>query len=89
MLILIQYLLFSLSESNQNAGENLPKIMELPKTSNITMVDDLLCPPGRLTRPAQIAIIFRGPPGSGKSYAAKLIKVANLYKYNFFSHEWK
>lgn len=49
--------------------------MELPKTPNLTMVDDLLCPPGRLTRPSKIAIILRGPPGSGKSYVAKLIKV--------------
>lgn len=39
------------------------------------MVDDLLCPPGRQNRPSKIAIILRGPPGSGKSFVAKLIKV--------------
>lgn len=42
---------------------------------NYTMVDDLLCPPGRQNRPLKIAIILRGPPGSGKSFVAKLIKV--------------
>ena len=32
-------------------------------TVNIT---DLLQPPGRLTRPANLVIILRGPPGSGE-----------------------
>lgn len=47
------------------------------------MVDDLLCPPGRQNRPPKIAIILRGPPGSGKSFVAKLIKVKlYLLRYN-------
>ncbi|KAF0300649.1 YLP motif-containing protein 1 [Amphibalanus amphitrite] len=37
-------------------------------------VKDLLQPPGRLTRPSNLVIILRGPPGSGKTYTAKLIK---------------
>jgi YLP motif-containing protein 1 len=39
------------------------------------LVEDLLCPPGRATRPARLVIMLRGPPGSGKTFVAKLIKV--------------
>ncbi|XP_053608288.1 YLP motif-containing protein 1-like isoform X4 [Plodia interpunctella] len=41
---------------------------------HIVMIDDILEPPGRDMRPAKIVIILRGPPGSGKSYLAKLIR---------------
>ncbi|XP_043284226.1 uncharacterized protein ZAP3 [Venturia canescens] len=51
-----------------------PVTMELPKTPNFTMIDDLLCLPGRQNRPPKIVVILRGPPGSGKSFVAKLIK---------------
>ncbi|XP_034941545.1 uncharacterized protein ZAP3 [Chelonus insularis] len=51
-----------------------PRTLELAKLSNITMVADILYPPGRQNRPPKIVIILRGPPGSGKSYVAKLIK---------------
>ncbi len=50
-------------------------------TNNATMkiesvtVEDLLCEPGRKTRPAHIVVIVRGLPGSGKSHIAKSIKV--------------
>ncbi|KAL7300023.1 hypothetical protein TKK_0007331 [Trichogramma kaykai] len=60
-------------KEKENDQDVSPKIMELPKT-NITMVNDILAPPSRMTRPPKIAIILRGPPGSGKSYVAKLIK---------------
>jgi SpoVK/Ycf46/Vps4 family AAA+-type ATPase len=42
------------------------------------LVEDLLCPPGRATRPARLVIMLRGPPGSGKTFVAKLIKVYSL-----------
>lgn len=38
-------------------------------------VDDLLCEPGRKSRGERIVVIVRGPPGSGKTYVSKLIKV--------------
>ncbi|XP_012284876.1 collagen alpha-1(VII) chain isoform X2 [Orussus abietinus] len=60
--------------SKKDAPPEPPKTLELPKTPNCTMVDDLLCPPGRQNRPPKIVIILRGPPGSGKSFVAKLIK---------------
>uniref|UniRef100_A0A2C9K7P1 YLP motif-containing protein 1 n=1 Tax=Biomphalaria glabrata TaxID=6526 RepID=A0A2C9K7P1_BIOGL len=37
-------------------------------------IEDILCPPGRLTRPPQIVVIIRGLPGSGKTYISKLIR---------------
>ena len=40
------------------------------------LVEDLLCPPGRTTRPGRLVIMLRGPPGSGKTFVAKLIKVS-------------
>ncbi|KAL6254447.1 hypothetical protein P5V15_014495 [Pogonomyrmex californicus] len=62
------------SDTKKNAAESSTKTLELAKMPNCTMVDDLLCPPGRQNRPPKIAIILRGPPGSGKSFVAKLIK---------------
>jgi YLP motif-containing protein 1 len=38
-------------------------------------LDELLLEPGRNTRPERIVLIMRGPPGSGKSHVAKMIKV--------------
>ncbi|XP_076238357.1 uncharacterized protein LOC143181701 [Calliopsis andreniformis] len=64
----------SVTDNQHNVVEAPPKTLELAKTPNCTMVDDLLCPPGRQNRPPKIAIILRGPPGSGKSFVAKLIK---------------
>ncbi|KYM97130.1 YLP motif-containing protein 1 [Cyphomyrmex costatus] len=61
-------------DTKKNVAESTTKTLELAKMPNFTMVDDLLCPPGRQNRPPKIAIILRGPPGSGKSFVAKLIK---------------
>ncbi|KAH9495062.1 hypothetical protein Btru_018729 [Bulinus truncatus] len=43
-------------------------------TSEVVKIEDLLCPPLRLSRPPQIVIIIRGLPGSGKTYVSKLIR---------------
>lgn len=40
----------------------------------VTMIEDLLSSPGREKRPPRLVIIMRGPPGSGKTFLAKLIK---------------
>ncbi|XP_067337606.1 YLP motif-containing protein 1 isoform X2 [Channa argus] len=48
-----------------------PRVEKKPEIKNI---DDILKPPGRLTRPERIVIIMRGLPGSGKSHVAKLIR---------------
>ena len=37
-------------------------------------IDDLIQPPGRYMRPPKLVIIFRGLPGSGKSFIAKVIE---------------
>uniref|UniRef100_A0A2M4BA14 YLP motif-containing protein 1 n=1 Tax=Anopheles marajoara TaxID=58244 RepID=A0A2M4BA14_9DIPT len=37
-------------------------------------IEDLLLPPGRLTRAPRICMLIRGLPGSGKSHLARLIK---------------
>lgn len=39
------------------------------------LVEDLICLPGRETRPNKLVFIMRGIPGSGKTYVTKLIKV--------------
>lgn len=39
-----------------------------------TTLDNLINPPGRYSRPQRIVIILRGPPGSGKTYLARVIK---------------
>ncbi|XP_023148190.2 YLP motif-containing protein 1 isoform X2 [Amphiprion ocellaris] len=48
-----------------------PRVEKKPEIKNI---DDILKPPGRMSRPERIVIIMRGLPGSGKSHVAKLIR---------------
>lgn len=53
------------------------------ETSPVTMIEDLLSPPGRNTRPPRLVIIMRGPPGSGKTFLAKLIKDKEVLLFDF------
>ncbi|XP_053948339.1 putative uncharacterized protein DDB_G0282133 [Anastrepha ludens] len=72
----------SLFPSTAAANENIPNIpsghvqMSFPsiENKNTITVDEILLNPGRLTRPKKVCVILRGPPGSGKSHVAKLIK---------------
>lgn len=53
---------------------------EMKKGKRVTLIEDLLCPPGRFSRPSKIVIILRGPPGSGKTTLAKLIKDKEVWR---------
>lgn len=57
--------------NQSNPALNVP---ETKTNSSVMMVEDLLVPPGRNSRPQRIVIMLRGPPGSGKTFLAKLIK---------------
>ncbi|XP_078344222.1 uncharacterized protein LOC144629860 isoform X2 [Oculina patagonica] len=48
-----------------------PRVEKKPET---VPVESILDPPGRESRPDRIVIILRGPPGSGKTHVARLIK---------------
>ena len=41
----------------------------------VAKVEDLICSPGRKTRPPHLVVIVRGLPGSGKTYVSKLLRV--------------
>uniref|UniRef100_A0A3P9LMZ3 YLP motif-containing protein 1 n=1 Tax=Oryzias latipes TaxID=8090 RepID=A0A3P9LMZ3_ORYLA len=56
------------------AAAPLPPPPRVEKKPEIKNIDDILKPPGRLSRPDRIVIIMRGLPGSGKSHVAKLIR---------------
>ena len=43
--------------------------------AELVVITDLLVSPGREKRPPKLVIILRGPPGSGKTYVSKLIRV--------------
>lgn len=68
--------------TNQNVEErqsqsNSPILSNPPNPSNktdINTIEDIINEPGRFNRPPRIVIILRGPPGSGKTFLAKLIK---------------
>ncbi|XP_037541770.1 YLP motif-containing protein 1 isoform X2 [Nematolebias whitei] len=51
-----------------------PAPAKTEKKPEIKNIDDILKPPGRVSRPERIVIIMRGLPGSGKSHVAKLIR---------------
>lgn len=77
----------SLFPSRATANQKLPQMvsashleMSVPTNENCNTitVDEVLLPPGRLTRPKRICIILRGPPGCGKSHVARLIKDKEL-----------
>lgn len=55
-------------------------IAEVAVAAPSKLIDDLLLPPGRHCRPIKLVVIMRGPPGSGKTYTAKLIKVGRVYE---------
>lgn len=61
-----------------------PILSNPPNPSNISqeiqVIEDIINPPGRFTRPPRIVIILRGPPGSGKTYLARLIKDKEVTK---------
>ncbi len=64
-------------------GPGTHKGTGLPKDNPIAQcisIDDILNKPGRLTRPKKVVILMRGPPGSGKTYVSKLIKVCLILK---------
>ncbi|KAG8236639.1 hypothetical protein J437_LFUL016331, partial [Ladona fulva] len=53
-----------------------PPFISQPSLAKVetVLIEDLLAAPGRATRPPRIVIILRGPPGSGKTFVAKLVK---------------
>lgn len=56
------------------ANAKIQNVYPSHENSNTITVKEILLNPGRLTRPKNIVVILRGPPGSGKSYVAKLMK---------------
>lgn len=62
----------------QTDAHRLEMSVPTNENRNTISIDEVLLPPGRLSRPKRICIILRGPPGSGKSYVARLIKDKEL-----------
>lgn len=48
---------------------------ESEEVGDVVTIEDLVSVPGRFMRPPKMVIILRGPPGSGKTTLAKMIKV--------------
>lgn len=63
------------SKQDEKFGESTIK-MPIPNMipNNSVTIEDLVVSPGRYKRPPRLVIILRGPPGSGKTHLAKLIK---------------
>ena len=75
-----------------SSGHGVTGTMIENKVESIT-VEDLLCDPGRKGRPERIVVIVRGPPGAGKTYVSKLMKVECSVRSDLFfglpsSHHW-
>ncbi|GAB0089818.1 hypothetical protein DMENIID0001_044350 [Sergentomyia squamirostris] len=62
----------SKEEIQEEVQKNVPKVRQEP--INSVNIAHLLDHPHRQVRPKKFIIIMRGPPGSGKSYFAKIIK---------------
>lgn len=74
-------------ERKKVSEESASKSASMPtagSNSKVTLIEDILSPPGRFSRPARIVIILRGPPGSGKTTLAKLIKDKEVRKLVLF-----
>ncbi|KAF7270560.1 hypothetical protein GWI33_016512 [Rhynchophorus ferrugineus] len=73
------------SEDNEHKEEtsvskDIIKVHTQDRPVGIISLDQLIGTPGRFTRPPKIVIILRGPPGSGKTHLAKLIKDREVEK---------
>lgn len=62
------------SESSHTQPLNQPS-KEQDEVGDVVTIEDLVSVPGRFMRPPKMVIILRGPPGSGKTTLAKMIKV--------------
>lgn len=65
---------FRSRSSSEFICESKSNFSETTIKRSITLIEDILNSPGRFSRPPRIVIILRGPPGSGKTFLAKLIK---------------
>ena len=54
--------------------------------AEVIPVDSLLDPPNRFSRPDHIVVIIRGPPGAGKTYVSKLLKVDHCRLLHFYKN---
>lgn len=61
------------SESGHTQPLNQPS-KEQDEVGDVVTIEDLVSVPGRFMRPPKMVIILRGPPGSGKTTLAKMIK---------------
>ena len=62
-------------EPARGAGLAPPRAPPAETRPEIIPVDNLLEPPSRYGRPDHVVVIIRGPPGAGKTYVSKLLKV--------------
>ncbi|XP_042861538.1 YLP motif-containing protein 1-like isoform X3 [Penaeus japonicus] len=61
------------SENRRNSP--VPELAkESEEVGDVVTIEDLVSVPGRFMRPPKMVIILRGPPGSGKTTLAKMIK---------------
>ncbi|GAA0159661.1 DNA metabolism protein [Lithospermum erythrorhizon] len=70
----IQTIHHEFPKTYQRESEQFPSQYSTPDVHKIVDASLLLKHPHRTTRPDHIVIIFRGLPGSGKSYLAKMLR---------------